>query len=237
VNEDAAAQALLGEVVAEWRSGGPLDELSALVRQVWRTNLVRYEPSRLGDDAMSLGVQSSRNLGNLAVRRLSGTVGVQASNLRTLEVRYRGRVLHAGKVTSRSSSWDITSVDWSQSEVRTTSAEMNSRAYVSAAGTLFEGAELLAGQPADPRMLCQLQVMWQGFSDGSTRTWVGFPQLGTSPWFAVMLLDDDRGGSGGLPAADAVPVPPTPDFDALGEPVLKLTRRSARKSHPQQREA
>ncbi len=85
VNEDAAARALLDEVVAEWIEGGVLGDLSDLVRTVWRCNVDRYEPARLGDDALSLGVQSSRNVCSLAVRKLAGVPDVLARDVRTLE--------------------------------------------------------------------------------------------------------------------------------------------------------
>lgn len=233
---DSAAQKLLSKVVAEWSGDGPLGDLTELVRTVWRTNVDRYEP-RLGDDTTVLGIQSSRNLANLAAARLQGQAGVGVSNVRTLEVGFQGRMLHAGKVRSRSLSWDVMSVDWSESEVRTTSAEKNSAAYVSAEGTLFEDAAPLAGQPTDPKMLRELVLMWQGFQGGGTRTWVGFPRIGVSTWFAVTLIDDNRDGSGGLPLTTGTPVPPAPTFDALAEPALAVARKAIPRERPQQREA
>jgi hypothetical protein len=222
VIEDAGVQALLDEIVVDWTDGGVLDVLRELVPIVWRRNLDRYEPARLGDDAMTLGVQSSRNLCNLAVRRLASMTGVT----------YKGRVLHAGKVTSRSPVWDVSAVDWSQSEVRTTCAEINTKAYMPTTGTLFETVGALPGQRVDPRALRRLQLMWQGFDDGGTRAWLGFPRLGIAAWFAVVQLDDGRGGRGGLPVDDA-PMPPVPDFDTLGEPVLGLARRAQPEARPQ----
>lgn len=227
--EDVAAQALLDEVVAEWAEGDALGALRELVPTVWRQNMIRYEP-RLGDDATTIGQQSSRNLCNLAVRRLRGLDGVQARDARTLEVTHRGRTLHVGKVPSRSRNWKVSSVDWSTSEVRTLCAEANTEAYMPVAGTLFGNMGPLPGQPADPRALRHLMLVWQGFDDGTTRTWLGFPRLGADPWFAVVLLDDDRGGRGGMPADGGTPVPPTPDFDTLGEPNLDVARRIKREA-------
>jgi len=37
---------------------------------------------------------------------------------------------------------------------------------------------------------------------------------------------DGEGGTGGLPQSSLGPVPPTPDFDALGEPDVPVVRRS-----------
>lgn len=231
--EDAAAQALLDEVVAAWTNGGPLGLLRELVPTVWRRNIARHEPTRLGDDRMSLGVQSSRNLCNLAVRGLVDVPGVQARDAKTLEVTYQGRTLHAGKVGSTSPTWDISSVDWSHSEVRTLCAEANSNAYLPVAGTLFETMGALPGQPVDPRLMCHLQLMWQGFDDGGTRSWLGFPRLGADAWFAVVLLDDNAGGRGGRPVDGDTPMPLAPDFDTLGEPTLDLARRAEREARQQ----
>ena len=230
---DAAAQALLDEVVAAWTDGGPLGVLRELVPTVWRRNIARHEPARLGDDRMSLGVQSSRNLCNLAVRGLVGVPGVQARDAKTLEVTYQGRTLHAGKVGSSSPSWDVSSVDWSHSEVRTLCAEANSKAYMPVAGTLFETVGALPGQPVNPRVMRHLQLMWQGFDDGGTRTWLGLPRSGAESWFAVVLLDDNAGGHGGRTLDGDVPLPPSPDFDTLSEPALDLARRAEREARQQ----
>ena len=59
--------------------------LRPLIGEVWRTNLDRHE-TWLGDDTRSLGMQSSRNICNLAVERLRGLPGVMARDINTLEV-------------------------------------------------------------------------------------------------------------------------------------------------------
>lgn len=229
---DAAVDALLGEIVVDWTDAGVLGELCQLVRTVWRTNVDRYEPTRLGDDAMSLGVQSSRNVCNLAVRRLAATPDVRARDTKTLEIEYSGRTLHTGKIPSRSRSWEVSSVNWSVSEVRTSSAEINSKVYLPVSGTLFDGSAALPGQPVNPRALRRLMMVWQGFDDGSTRSWLGFPRLGDDPWFGVRLIDDGSGGRGSVPAADRTPAPPAPDFDSMREPTVDLVRRRSPAKRP-----
>jgi hypothetical protein len=191
---------------------------------VWRTNLDRHE-RRLGDDALTLGLQSSRNLCNLAVRQLANVDGVAARDARTLEVTYRGRVLHTGKVGSTSPTWDMGWVDWSDSDVRYSGAEANTAAYMPVAGTLFEPVGPVPGQPADPSVMRHLHLSWQGPPDGTTRAWLGVPRLGDEAWFAVVLLEDDGGGRGGMAPDGAAPVSPPPDFDTLGEPPLRVARR------------
>lgn len=223
VIEDAAAHTLLDEVIVEWTAGSVLPTLRDLVTMVWRTNLDRHE-WRLGDDALTLGLQSSRNLCNLAVRQLATLDGVVARDARTLEVTYKGRVLHTGKITSTSPTWETSGVDWSESDVRYSGAAANTTAYIPVAGTLFEHS--VPGQPADPTVMRYLHLSWQGMPDGATRAWLGFPRLGDPAWFAVVLLDEQGGDSGGLAPDDDAPVPPTPpDFDTLGEPQLRLAPR------------
>ena len=190
--DDSAAQEFLQQVTDEWAASGVLRVLCDLVDQIWCADLARYRPD-LGDDAMSLGMQASRNLCNLAVRRLQKLPGVQARDRKTLEVSYADRVLHVGKAPSDSPTWDVTQVDWADSDVREQAAAANTAAYHSASGTLFENWEALPEQ--NPSALHHLHLTWQGLPDGSTRTWLGFPQLGSHPWFAVLLLDEHRRGS------------------------------------------
>jgi|SRR5919199_153323 hypothetical protein len=174
----------LGEVVDDWWRRGPLAALHDLVGEVWRANVARYEPETRGDDAQSLGVQSARNIANLAVRRCAGLPGVVVRGGSTLEVAFAGRVLHVGKATpDQSRSWSVWSVDWDGSDVRDRAAALNSSAYSVFGGTLLEG--LLPGA-GDPSALQHLHLAWQGFvDDATTRVWVGFPQAGPRPWFAV----------------------------------------------------
>ena len=222
MNDDQAVQELLVQVAEEWEEAGVLDVLCDLVRRIWRADLDRYQPDTMGDDPMSLGVQASRNLCNLAVRELRDVPGVLAQNKKTLEVAYGGRVLHAGKAPSDSLDWDVNHLDWAESDVRESAATANSAAYQSTAGTLFEDWGALEGQRVNPAALRHLHLTWQGFPDGGTRTWLGFPQLGLRPWYAVLLVDDARlAGSEHDPATAAE----QPDFDALGEPDVQVIRR------------
>jgi hypothetical protein len=224
VTEDQAVQDLLAEVAEQWQRGGILDRLGQLVQQVWRADLDRFEPD-LGDDLMSLGVQASRNLCNLAVRELSDLPHVIAKNKKTLEISFGGRVLHTGKAPSDSPDWSIDHVDWSESEVRESAAASNTAAYQSSAGTLFEDLEPVSGQRINPAALRHLHLTWQGFTDGGTRTWLGFPQLGIRPWYAVMILDDAT-SLGAAPGQAIVPgTVARPSFSELNEPDLRMVRR------------
>ena len=226
--EDPQARLVLEETVAAWSAAGILGVLRQLISEVWRTNLDRHEV-RLGDDARTLGMQSSRNICNLAVERLRSLDGVLARDINTLEVLFQGRALHTHKLLPGAGAGSIWSIDWTQSEIRWTCAEANTRAYLPVAGTLFAQDGPLSEQPADPNTLRNLHLAWQGQADGSTCAWAGFPRLGDVAWFAVVQLGDDHGGRGGSHVDETGPVPPTPDFDMLGEPDLPMTRRADRR--------
>lgn len=216
---DDAAEALLRSVIDDWATQGILGTLRSVVDEVWPRNLDRFEPD-LGDDRMVLGVQSSRNVRNLAVRRLEND-GVQASVVdHSLQVKYAGRVLHIGKARSSATTWDIDSQRWDDSEVRQSGAMANSRAYFPSEGALFPV------KASDPAALRYLHLTWQGLDNGATRAWVGFPRDGDIPWFAVAPLaaaDPLR-----RPSAPAGPVlPPAPNYDAIQsrEPEITIKRQ------------
>lgn len=216
---NAAAEALLGDVVKDWADRGILGTLRAVVTEVWPRNLDRHETD-IGDDRMVLGVQSSRNVRNLAVMRLQDQ-GVDAAIVEhSLQVKHAGRVLHIGKARSSATAWSIDSQRWDDSEVRQFGAKANSQAYYPSEGALFP---VRAG---DPTALRHLHLTWQGLDGGVTRAWVGFPRSGDIPWFSVAPLaeaDPMR-----RPIVLTGPVMPlSPNFDAMQsrEPEVKLKPR------------
>jgi hypothetical protein len=196
----------LEEVRRDWLLRGPLALLLELVQRVWLIDLARHDPI-LGDDAQTLGILASRNLCNLAVERLRGARGVVAKDRRTLEVTYGGRLLHVGKAPSDLPSWDVMSMDWSSSEVRDDAARVNSAAYYPIQGTLFDPLPPREVGGDRPTGLSHLHLTWQGFADGSTRAWLGFPRLGIPPWFAVTALDLHEISGRPLHAHDPPPQP------------------------------
>lgn len=226
-------QAELSGVVEDWVH--VLDVVTVLADEVWRGNRARYEPTRMGDDATTLGILSSRNLGNRAVEALTGVAGVTATNRNTLEVTFEGRVLHIGKAPSALPTWDVHSISWTGSDVRVDGAlansavyaAANSSAYSSVAGTLFEDSETLHSPTGAPRDLRYLHLIWQGLNDATVRTWLGFPGAGLDPWHAVTLLAEPGDGSSrGVPAVIGA-VAPGSDYDELDEPSVPVTRRPA----------
>ena len=183
----ADVEGYLCEVIDDWWHRGPLAVIHDLVGEVWCANVERFQPEERGDDALSLGIQSARNICNLAVRRCQSMPGVRVYGGLTLTVHFGGRVLHLGKATPEQSlDWNIWSVDWSHSDVRDRAADLNSQAYQPSGDTLFSGLDVDVG---DPSALRHLHLAWQGIvAAAATRVWVGFPQAGPLPWFAVVPL-------------------------------------------------
>jgi hypothetical protein len=230
VLNDHAAETLLKSVIAEWRGDGPLDDLERVVQDVWRTNVARHEPA-LGDDTISLGLQSARNICNRAVDELRGRPGVVVRGGLTLDVRFAGRTLHVGKATpDPSRGWSVWSLDWASSDVRDDAARANWACYQPHTGTLLETLPPLPGQPVDVETLRYLHLAWQGFvDDGHCRAWLGFPSAGPQPWIAVLPLFDTAEGAGhgrsriprGLAGLSG------PSYDQIPEPPVPLTIRRA----------
>jgi hypothetical protein len=230
VMNDHVAETLLKAVISEWRDDGPLGELEGIVQDVWRTNVARHEPD-LGDDGISLGLQSARNICNRAVDELRGMPGVLVRGGLTLEIRFAGRMLHVGKATPEPSrTWSVWSVDWESSDVRDDAARANWACYQPLSGTLLETLTPLPGLDVDVEALRYLHLAWQGFvDDAHCRAWLGFPSAGPQPWIAVLPLFDTA--EAGRPGASPMPgdsvMPPGPWYDAIPEPPVPLTIRRA----------
>lgn len=223
MQSDPVVDELLASVIAHWRDEGPLEEILATIDRVWATDLARHEP-QLGDDATSLGIQCSRNVMNLVAR--SGTIreidGCRVRGGNTLTVSFATQVLHTSKVGRLGRRWDPYSMDWNSSDTRADGAAANSRAYVPASGTLFEGLD--DGPSGDPAALRYVHLAWQGLAEGRTRVFMGFPSEGHSPWMAVHLLADGQSGGGGrVPQPEAGPS--TPNHDVMAEPTVVVKRR------------
>jgi len=222
-----SVEVLLAEVVDRWRASGPLADLIEIIDEVWRTNLDRHEPSELGDDATSLGVQCSRNIMNRCVQHIGNRAdGVIVRGGATLELSFAGHMMHVSKVQTQGRSWHPNSIDWNASGVRLEGARENAAAYTATSGTLFDeltGTSLL-GSVGDPAHLKHLHLAWQGLADGEIRVFVGFPTTGAVPWSAVTLVHDSALMRTDLPAITDASRSMS-SHDALIEPSLSLRRR------------
>ena len=209
---DAAAARVLDEVVEQWTGAGVLGELCDRAQRAWRANLDRHDED--DDDALVLGIRSSRNLAHQTVRALAGASGISAELVggRSLRVRHAGRTLGVSKAPSGSPTWSPHAMDWSTSEVRQAAAETNAAAYAGTEGALFtlRGAD-------DPQLLSEIHLVWLGLAEGGTRSWVGFPRTGDAPWFAVADLGTRGHVGASVPASPATASSAPARFDELAE--------------------
>lgn len=226
MNEDPAARSHLEEVIRHARAEGPLDDLCALIEKVHETNRKRHEP-KLGDDALSFGIQCHRNILRLAPARIGNMQEVEVSGFQTLEISFAGKVWHLSKVASRKATWSPHQIRWDSSEVRLRAARANTGLYWPSEETLFASLP-----PNDrslystkPQALHYLHLAWQGLDEDGIRIFAGFPRVGSSPWLAVVELTIGRGGTGGLPLPSDVSPTSSPDHDAMAEPTVAVKRR------------
>ena len=207
-----AAARVLDEVVEQWTGAGVLAELCDRAQKAWVRNLDRHDED--DDDALVLGIRSSRNLAHQTVRALSGVAEVSAELVggRSLRVRHGGRTLGVSKAPSGSPTWSPHAMDWSTSEVRQAAAETNTAAYAGTEGVLFDlrGAD-------DPQLLSEIHLVWLGLAEGGTRSWIGFPRAGEVPWFAVTDLGVRGRASRVVSSPPAAPLPAPKRFDELAE--------------------
>ena len=212
--------------------------LEALIKDVWTTNVERYEPDALGDTLRTLGHTSADNITQRVIRSLSPSstlykLGVRASAPDTsLLIEYAGYRFHVVKAPARSRrqpQW-MRDFNWnSGSTVRTDSAAQNDRKYRGRSESdghppLFDlEPDPGAGNVQDCR---EVFLVWAGELGSGTLTsgWLGFPTTASERWLAVSDLwrDGSVPTVGGTKTADT----PASPFDAVpvAEPRVTLKR-------------
>lgn len=222
-----------------WNSTGFTHHMASLVREVWTTNLERFEPDELGDNARTLGFQCSENLCARTERRIRGdeheavhwnvpglTVSRPNGSMRICIGGDRVFLMKAPMEASRQPRWDAMSWD-GESATRQALAERNSRALgglsmpAAGQGELFDlGIE---GGYVDSYLM-----VWAGeISSGLTAGWLTIPILGELPFAAVTPLWWDEIVD--APAGSRRTRPDGPSFDQMAStgPKLRLKPRPA----------
>lgn len=197
-----AAREALDAAVDTSSGNGLVDAWRTLVKDVYATNLDRYEPDELGDTVMSFGILCYENLKTRAIRRFRHDDLEEADahwDIDGLRVGTPGNVLtfYLGSsrfVTmkvpfseGRSPNWDR-SGDWEQySQVRSEIATENSN--VLQYRTHVPGASPLFPHPGSPGAIRSYMLLWAGESDAAlTAGWLGVPTLGDTPFIAHKKL-------------------------------------------------
>lgn len=195
-------EALLSEVIDRWNTSGILPVLEEVIRKVWLDNTDRHDPAA-GDDALTLGVQSARNIVNVTIRQFTDHPRVEADQPNnSLRVRHGGRTLRVYKLPGNSIDVDPHSASWDASDTKLSGPHANSIGTPQSFLDYPEGADAFANTvPSGPEYL---HLVWAGDPDtGQVAIHVGFPrddEDGGSPWFAVEEIYRDKQARAGRPS-------------------------------------
>lgn len=233
-----AAGAALDAAVESLTEARVVEHLRSLIQEVWARNLGRHEPDEAGDTPMSLGIQCSQNLHQLAMRRVLGHELVTDEvrwNIDRLEVSDPRGVLtfdmpglhmvtmKVPMADGRIPNWEAFA-DWAnESQVREDLARDNSRVlggYTTAPKDQFEFDFATTGSPGAVR---NYMMLWSGDPDSVlTAGWLGVPIMGALPFAAYKRLwwdtEADSGGRRALPDS----APQGPSFDQIPAPAPHL---------------
>jgi hypothetical protein len=206
---DSDAEAHLKRVAADLAAAGVVAVVAEEVRSTWTANLERYEPRELGDTPQLLGLLCSGNIGQRVARRYPGrgAEGADAAVVNaslpdgSLLVRACKVELQVRKAPGESLQPNWSEFSWEESAGvrRHVAARQNSAVYQPSTSdqdgrppTLDDGG---AWPLDDPGALRHVTLVWAGDPRrGLTSGWLGFPCLGSPPWFAVTSLWRDVAG-------------------------------------------
>lgn len=202
------AEKALSAVAEMWSQTGLTENIGALVSEVWRVNLARYEPEELADNARTLGFVCSENLSGRVERLVRGhqyeteqwgVAGLEVARPQgALRMDLAGRhhyVMKAPMVYGRTPQWDSL-VSWdAESNTRQTIAQVNTRA-LAGYRTPAQGQEGLFPILVDGELgaVANFMLVWAGDpSLAATAGWLTVPILGEVPFAAVRRLwwDDE----------------------------------------------
>jgi hypothetical protein len=240
-----AAEGAVASAADAMNASGLTVLVRELLREVWATNLARYEPEERGDAAKSLGIQCSENIRELVVRRVFG------DDLVTLADRWRVADLvlstPRGVLTLSLSGFQVVTMkvphaqgrapiwerfpDWdTESQARHDVARENAR--VLGGSNLQHPAQDELEFPDDvnsgPGLVRRFMLVWGGEPDGGlTAGWLTVPVSWSALHFAAIkpLWHDEADDAPGY--ADRAPAPSGPSFDQrpVTEPYLALKPR------------
>lgn len=216
---------LLSETIADWTATGILSEVVAVVIEVWAVNTDRHDTGA-GDDALTLGLVSSRNIANRIEAEFLPRRGVIADQHKnSLRVIHHGRTLRIYKLGGTTIDVDPESVDWNTSATKLSGPMDNTLMQQLSLTDVPEGKAAFAGSiPEGPE---HLHLAWAGDpSDSKVAVYVGFPRdnrAGGSPWYAVECVHRDDLQTP-LPVV-STSTNGTPRYDELSVPALDVRAR------------
>lgn len=239
MNAAKAAAAALETAALRLVETEVVDRVRELIQEVWARNLGRYEPDEAGDTPMSLGIQCSQNLHQLAIRRIQGHELVDDEDRWAIEglvvTDPRGVLtfdlpgihmvtMKVPMADGRVPNWE-TFADWAnESQVREDLARANS--MVLGGYTTAPRYQLEFQFPAKqaPGTVRNYMLLWSGDPNSVlTAGWLAVPIMGALPFAAhrQMWWDTEVGGGGrrALPRTS----PQRPGFDQMPSPKPQLS--------------
>ena len=238
-NAPESAEAALEAAAAKLVDAQVVDHLRGLIQEVWARNLGRYEPDEAGDTPMSLGIQCSQNLHQLALRRVQGHELIEdddrwdVDDLTVTDPRgvltfdLPGIHMVTMKVPmadGRMPNWE-TFADWAnESQVREDLARDNSTVLGGYTTAPKDQLEFEFPTKRIPGMVHNFMLLWSGDPNSVlTAGWLAVPTMGYRPFAAQRQMWWDTevadGGRRDLPGTS----PLGPGFDQMPSPKPHLS--------------
>ncbi len=218
----------------EWlEEHGVISAMCKIIADVYAHNAARHDPM-LGDDPTTFGITTSRNVANLAVRRLSDLEGVRARLVDTaLEVSCGGYVIRQNKLPGATREVSVDSISWDDSDAKLDGAIENS-----ATGQLALDRDWELGRQAFGHVvpaMRHLRLAHAGdLETGECVIYLGFPRDNREeglPWFDVAVVYGEPSGSDvegcGAGRAYGTVQRTGPSYDELPLPDVDLAPRQA----------
>lgn len=196
-------EATLREVVSQFNADGLTSALNALTRDVWTSNVDRFEPEDLGDTPNSLGFQAYQNFTQRALRRfhhdpresvenhwnIPGLVVTNPRGVLTLSLNgNRVAVLKVPFAHGRKADFGLLSSWENQSDARFKMAARNSH-VLGGYRSDVHGQDALWERDATAGTVQDFILAWAGEQQaGLTAAWLGVPVLGEDPFMATLRL-------------------------------------------------
>lgn len=245
INAAKAAESALDATVKKLMDATVIEHVRSLIQEVWARNLGRYEPDEAGDTPMSLGIQCSQNLHQLALRRVHGhelvtdegrwkIEGLEVSDPRgVLTLDMPGIHMITMKVPmadGRVPNWE-SFADWAnESQVREDLARENSMILGGYTTPPKDQLEFEFPAKHTPGVVRNYMMLWSGDPDSVlTAGWLAVPTMGALPFAAHKQVwwDTDSDGGGRLLLTASAPQGPGFDQMPSPQPHLSLKPRPA----------
>ncbi len=215
-------------------SGDVVTRLRDVIVEVRRRNADRFEPG-LGDDAVSAGFTTWRNITNIAEQALADIPGVVVARpANSFHLGYGAYTISVYGLKTP----EPMAASWTSSGVKMRFAEGNSL-LAGELGHLHPTLDDALAEQDDPGHAPRLRpthlvfIHWADADAGTIRIWAGFPrnnERGGPPWLELAELTDLDGTTDRVPVTDATSA--APGFREQPTPEIEVTWAGDRAVEP-----